>query len=171
MSVVMGIEAPKIVLVAAIARNSVIGCDGALPWHLPADLARFRALTLGKPVVMGRATYASIGRPLVGRRNVVLSRSMPATEGFEVARSVDEALTLLANEPDVCVIGGREVYRAFLPLAHRLEITHVEADVPGDVRLDGVPRSDFMLVREERRDKDANNAFAMRFCSYRRQSP
>jgi dihydrofolate reductase len=128
----------EVVLVAALADNGVIGADGALPWHLPDDLKRFKALTLGKPIVMGRKTYASIGRPLPKRRNVVLSRSTHVIEGVEAVHGVDEALALLEGEAEIAIIGGEQIYRAFLPYATKLELTHVETSVEGDARFPAI---------------------------------
>ncbi len=158
-----------IVLIAALAKNGVIGKDGALPWHLPDDLKHFKALTLGKPIVMGRKTYASVGRPLPKRRNVVLSRTSGPIEGVELVRSLDEALALLRDEPEVCVIGGGEIYAAFLPLATRLELTHVEADVEGDAKFPEIDPSSWQVTAESRHEADDRHAFAMRFVTYLRR--
>lgn len=116
-----------------MARNRVIGRNNALPWRLSGDLKRFKATTLGKPILMGRKTFESIGKPLPGRRNIVLTRD-PAwrAEGVEVVRSVEEALTLTRQSPELAVIGGAEIYRLTLPYAKRIYLTRVEADVPGD---------------------------------------
>ena len=120
-----------ITLVLARASNGVIGRDGGLPWRLPADLKRFKAMTLGKPMIMGRKTFESFPAPLPGRRHIVLTRD-PAwrAEGAEVARSVEEALALAGD--DVSVIGGAEVFALFSPLADRVELTEVSRAVEGD---------------------------------------
>jgi len=125
-------DRPRITLVIARARNGVIGRDGKLPWHLPADLKRFKALTMGTAMVMGRRTFDSLPGLLPGRRHIVLTRD-PAwqAEGAEVARDVDGALRLAAGEP-VSVIGGAEIFQLFLPLADRIELTEVLEEVPGD---------------------------------------
>lgn len=122
---------PVITLVLARAANGVIGRDGGLPWHLPADLRRFKALTLGRPMVMGRKTFESFPAPLPGRRHIVLTRD-PAwnVAGAEVARSPEEARALAGE--DLSVIGGAAVFAAFLPVADRVELTEVHADPPGD---------------------------------------
>src|SRR6056297_2326496 len=118
---------PSVVLVAALARNRVIGADGGMPWHLPADLARFKQVTLGHPVIMGRATFESIGRPLPGRRNIVLSRrGFDAPRGVECAGSLDEALDRLDADTPAMVIGGGQVYAEALPGAARMELTLIE---------------------------------------------
>jgi dihydrofolate reductase len=159
----------EIVLVAALARNGVIGADGALPWRLPDDLKRFKRLTLEKPIVMGRKTYASIGKPLPKRRNVVVSRTVSELEGVEIVRSVEEALALLAGAPEICVIGGGEIYRAFLPIATKLELTHVETDVDGDASFPDVDPDDWQLVAEELHPSDGAHPHAMRFATYVRR--
>jgi dihydrofolate reductase len=122
------------VIVAAVARNGVIGVDGRLPWQIPQDLARFKELTMGHALVMGRATFESIGRPLPGRSNIVLTRRPGwAQEGVDVARSLQEAVDIAASRgQDVFVAGGAEVYRAALATADRLELTEVDAEPEGD---------------------------------------
>lgn len=119
-------------VIAAVARNRVIGVDNRLPWHLPADLRRFRALTWGKPIVMGRRTHESIGRPLPGRRNVVITRGGRAPEGCERAGSLAEAFEMTARAPETVVIGGARCYREALPLAKRMYLTRLDADFAGD---------------------------------------
>jgi dihydrofolate reductase len=129
-------DQPPISIVIARAQNGVIGREGKLPWHIPADLKRFKALTLGSVMVMGRKTFESLPGLLPGRRHVVLTRDQGwAAEGAEVAHSVEEALAL-AGEDRVSVIGGAELFRLFLPLADRIELTGVLADVPGDTVID-----------------------------------
>jgi dihydrofolate reductase len=123
---------PEIFLIAAVARNGVIGSEGRLPWHIPVDLRRFKALTMGLPMVMGRKTFESLPGLLPGRRHIVLSRDAGwAEEGAEVVRSVGEALQR-ANAPHVAVIGGALAYELFLPLADRIELTEVDLAPPGD---------------------------------------
>ena len=122
----------KIVLIAAMGREREIGANNALLWHLPEDLAHFKAITLGKPVLMGRKTWDSLPtrfRPLPGRRNLVLTRGA-AIEGADTVRSLDEALALCAGTAELCVIGGAEVYALSLPRADRLELTEVDAAFP-----------------------------------------
>ena len=122
---------PEIVLVVARADNGVIGRDGTLPWRLPEDLKRFKALTLGAPMIMGRKTFESLPGLLPGRRHIVLTRGPWRSEGAEVAHTPDEALAL-AGGPRVSVIGGAEIYRLFEPLADRIELTEVHASPDGD---------------------------------------
>ncbi len=125
---------PKVVLIVAMARNRVIGKGGALPWRLPEDLKRFRSLTMGHPIIMGRKTYDSIGRPLPGRRNIVISRQPHlAIEGVETAASLGAALAMTADAGMVFVIGGQQIYQAALPLADRIELTQIDSDFEGDV--------------------------------------
>jgi len=130
----------KIVLVAAIGQNGVIGNDGQLPWRLKSDLAHFKRLTLGKPIVMGRKTYESIGKPLPGRTNIVMTRDLGViVPGGILATSLDAALGIACEDAakrgveDLMIIGGGDVFERTMPMADRLEITHVHARPPGDV--------------------------------------
>jgi dihydrofolate reductase len=125
--------ATRIYLVAALARNGVIGAGGKMPWHLPEDLKHFKQLTLGHPVIMGRRTWDSLGKPLPGRENIVVSR----TRGYEapgasVASTLEAAIALCAGEPLAFVIGGSEIYAAALPLADGLVLTEIQQDYEGD---------------------------------------
>lgn len=125
-------DKPPITLVVARAQNGVIGRDGRLPWHLPADLKRFKALTISSVMVMGRKTFESLPGLLPGRRHVVLTRDLGwSAPGAEVAHGVEQALELAGSEP-VSVIGGAHVFALFLPLANRIELTEVLADIEGD---------------------------------------
>jgi dihydrofolate reductase len=127
---------PEIILVLARAANGVIGVDGKLPWHIPADLRHFKQLTKDRPMIMGRKTFDSLPGLLEGRRHIVLTRDLEwEEEGAEVAHSREEALKL-ANGPHVCVIGGAEIYALFLPLADRIEVTEVALSPDGDTRID-----------------------------------
>jgi len=125
----------SISLVIARADNGVIGRDNRLPWHIPADLKRFKALTMGKPMIMGRKTFSSLPGLLPGRRHIVLTRQ-PGwhAPGAEVARNVGEAMRM-AGDGDIAVIGGAEIYALFLPLAHRIEMTEVHAPFAGDTSI------------------------------------
>jgi dihydrofolate reductase len=166
----------EVVIVAALARNRVIGRDGALPWHLPDDLRRFKALTLDGVVVMGRKTFASIGRPLPRRTSLVLSRRATHVVGCEaptcaVLASVEQALDTARSSGSLFVIGGAEIYRLFLPYATRLELTHVEVELEGDVRFPELDADAFRLVREEPHPADARHAHAFRFATYLRRTP
>ena len=131
---------PPITLVVARASNGVIGKDGGLPWHISADLKRFKALTMGTVLVMGRKTFDSLPKVLPGRRHIVITRDRGwSADGVEVAHGIEEALTMAGSEP-VSVIGGADIFALFLPLADRIELTEVLADFPGDTFLDD-PRS------------------------------
>lgn len=139
-----------ITLILARAENGVIGRDGKLPWHLPADLKRFKALTMGQPMIMGRKTFESFPAPLPGRRHIVLTRDTGwSADGAEVVHSVDAALAL-AGDGDVAVIGGAEVFALFEPLADRVELTEVHASPLGDAVVPG-----FTGWREVARDDHA----------------
>src|SRR5688572_19722157 len=123
----------QLAIVVAVARNGVIGAGNQLPWRLPDDLQRFKALTLGKPVLMGRRTFESIGRPLAERINVIVSRSAAPIAGGVLVDSVSAALSLLAAAPQVMVIGGAQIYRQCLDRCSTIHMTRVHADVAGDV--------------------------------------
>ncbi|MGB3803905.1 MAG: dihydrofolate reductase [Sphingopyxis granuli] len=126
---------PDITLILARAANGVIGADGKMPWHLPADLRRFKQLTMGRPMIMGRKTFDSLPAVLDGRRHIVLTRDPDwHEEGAEPAGSVEEALRL-ANAPQAMVIGGADIYRLFLPLATRIELTEVALEPAGDATI------------------------------------
>lgn len=141
---------PRLVLIAAVARNRVIGRDNALPWHLPADLAHFRQRTLGRPVLMGRKTWDSLPprfRPLPGRRNLVLTRQPGwQADGADRVASIDEALQRCAGAEELMVIGGAELYALALPHADGLVLTEVDADVDGDAVFPTWPDGAFLEV-------------------------
>lgn len=123
-------------LIAAMSRNRVIGMNGQLPWYLPEDLRRFRALTVGKPVIMGRKTFESLGKALPDRFNVVVTRQpdyVPPT-GVTVRSSLEDALKLCAGAPEIMVIGGGEIYAQALPVADRIYLTVIDEDIEGDAR-------------------------------------
>ena len=127
---------PEIILVLARAANGVIGVDGRLPWRIPADLRHFKQVTKDQPMIMGRKTFDSLPGLLDGRRHIVLTRDPNwAEEGAEVARTPEEALKM-TNGPHVCIIGGAEIYRLFLPRADRIELTEVAASPKGDTMLE-----------------------------------
>lgn len=124
---------PLITLVVAMANDRVIGVDNQLPWHLPEDLKHFKAVTLGKPIIMGRKTWDSIGRPLPGRRNIVVTRQADwQAAGAEVVHSLPEALASVGDVAEACVIGGGELFAQALPVAHKMELTLIALDVAGD---------------------------------------
>lgn len=148
--------ATPIALVVAAARNGVIGVDNRLPWHLPGDLRHFKAVTLGKPVVMGRKTFESIGRPLPGRHNIVVTRDPAfAASGIEVAHGVEAALAAAdaaaraAGVEEVMVIGGADIYRQTLPLAATIYLTRVELEVAGDATFPALDTGQWHCVESE----------------------
>ena len=146
-------ETTRIYLIAAVAKNGVIGADGGMPWHLPEDLKHFRKTTLGHPVIMGRRTWESLGKPLPGRENIVVSR----TPGFEapgasVAATLEAAIALCTGEPVAFVIGGAQLYAAALPLADGIVLTEIERDYVGDTRF---PAWDRRGWRETQREAHA----------------
>ncbi len=151
-----------IVIVIARAENGVIGRDGGLPWRLPADLKRFKALTLGKPVLMGRRTWDSIGRALPGRRNLVLTRDAAwSAPGAERIASLMDALAAVADAPELMVIGGAELCALALPHARRFELTQIHALPPGDTFLPAPdPRVWRETAREEHDAQDDRPGFA-----------
>lgn len=156
-------------LVAAVAENGVIGNGNRMPWHLPADLKRFQTLTLGKPLLMGRRTFESIGKPLPGRRNLVLTRAAHLdVPGIEIVHTVDEALAKCADAPEIMVIGGAEVYRLCLPLAQRLHLTRVHAALVGDTRFPNCDWNEWRRVERSTHAADARNAYAMTFLTLER---
>ena len=159
----------RLALVAAVAANGVIGRGGALPWHLPDDLKHFKAVTLGKPVLMGRRTFESIGRPLPGRRNLVLSGG-PAIgmPGIETVATMQEALRRCADADEVCVIGGAAVYAAALPLAHVIHLTRVHAAVDGDVRFPPLRMAEWRETARREHAADERHAHAMSFVTLER---
>lgn len=160
----------EIVFVVAVAQNGVIGRDNALPWRLKADLAHFKATTLGHPVLMGRKTWESLGRPLPGRRNLVVTRDTDyVATGAEVFASIDAALAAAGNGK-VCVIGGAEIYRQLLDRADALVLTEVRADVEGDAFFPAFDRSRFIEVRREAHAADADNEHPFDFVEYRRSA-
>jgi len=166
----------KIVLVVAVAQNGVIGRDGDLPWRLPSDLKRFKQLTLGKPVVMGRKTWDSIGRPLPGRPNIVVTRDASfAAPGATVVSSLDEGLAVAQREAEalgvdeICVIGGGQIYAQVFDRADILHVTRVEADVAGDTRFPAIDPAVFERVADEPIPQGEKDSHAMHFATWRRR--
>ncbi|AYH42523.1 dihydrofolate reductase [Azoarcus sp. DN11] len=161
---------PEVVLIAAVARNGVIGRDNALPWRLKADLAHFKATTIGSPILMGRKTWESLGRPLPGRRNIVVTRDASyVADCAEVFTSLDAALAAVGTGK-VFVIGGAEIYRQLLDRADALVLTEVGAEVSGDAFFPAFDRSRFIETSRESHAADAANDFPFAFVEYRRKS-
>jgi dihydrofolate reductase len=161
----------RVSLVAAVARNGVIGRDGSVPWRLPEDMQRFRALTMGHPVVMGRKTWESLPdrfRPLPGRDNVVVTRNPDwAAQGADRVGSVEEALRLLEPESEVFVIGGGDIYAAALPLADALVLTEIDAEIDGDTTFPEWDRAAFEEVSRERHVTEDGTPYS--FVTYARR--
>jgi dihydrofolate reductase len=175
-----GADNPLITLVVAMSANRVIGRNGTLPWRLPADLRQFKADTLGKPVVMGRKTFQSIGRPLPGRHNIVLTRSAaPVTDPALLALSEGTAFTVVGDWPqvlrvahpasEIMVIGGAEIYVLALPQADRILLTQVEAEIEGDTFFPELSPSEWLKTERAYRPSDADHAYPIRFLSLQRQ--
>jgi len=159
---------PRITLVVARAQNGVIGREGKLPWHLPADLKRFKALTMGSAMVMGRKTFESLPGLLPGRRHIILTRDpMWSADGAKVAHSVREALQLAGSEP-VSVIGGADIFALFLPLADGIELTEVLDDVAGDTFIDDPRQSGAWRETFSEEHPTANGRPAFRFVTLER---
>jgi dihydrofolate reductase len=162
---------PSLQLVAAMAANRVIGCDGQLPWHLPDDLRHFKSLTMGHPVIMGRRTFESVGGPLPGRRTIVISRTLagPPHTQVELARTLDDALRLTAGEAGpIFIVGGAVLYAAALPLVDVMHLTELDEAVEGDTFFPDLDRTEWRLTSEVRHERDAKHAIAFRICTYAR---
>lgn len=162
----------QIALVVAVADNGVIGRDQQLPWHLPDDLRHFKAVTMGKPLLMGRRTLESIGRALPGRRNLVLTRGpAPAVAGTEAVATLDAAIERCGTAAELCVIGGAEVFALALPLATRVYQTQVHATVPGDVFFPPLDFNQWRCVERQEHPADPRHAYAMSFLTLERAAP
>ena len=155
---------PRISLIVAMARNRVIGSNNQMPWHLPADFAYFKRITLGHPIIMGRKTFESIGRILPGRRNIVVSRNRDfQVDGAEVMHSLDEAIGTCPGHEEVFVIGGATLYAAALPQAVRLYITEVDVAPDGETLFPIIDKRDWFEAARQRVEPDDKNAYAMEF--------
>lgn len=153
----------QLTIVVAVARNGVIGAGNRLPWRLPDDLRRFKALTVGKPVLMGRRTFESIGHPLPQRLNVVVSRQAAPLAGCTLVDSVTAALALLAPAPEVMVIGGAQIYRQCLDRCGTIHMTRVHADIEGDVRFPELIAAQWSERLVEQHPADERHAHAFSF--------
>jgi dihydrofolate reductase len=162
---------PLVSLIVAMARNGVIGRGNSLPWRLPADLRRFKSLTLGKPVLMGRRTFESIGRPLTGRLNLVLTRDAHwAADGTLAVHTVAQALAQARDCAELVVIGGAEVYRLALPLAGRIYLTQVQAEVPGDTFFPALDPAQWQDVESGTQPADERHAWPLTFVTLERRA-
>jgi len=161
----------RIGIVVAVAENGAIGKNNALLWRLPDDLKYFKAITMGKPIVMGRKTFDSIGRPLPGRVNIVISRQANlAIPGCVVVSSLTEAIKAAGDVPEIAIIGGAEVYRLALPLAHTLYLTKVHASLEGDVFFPSVSDAQWRETHREDHAADERHAHAFSFVTLERKS-
>jgi dihydrofolate reductase len=156
-------------MIAAMAENRVIGADNTMPWHLPADLKHFKATTLGKPVVMGRKTYESIGRALPGRQNIVVSRSGFNADDADVVSNCDTAISLAGDVEEVMIIGGGTIYDIFLPHAHTLYLTFINLKVEGDTQFpDYQAAARWQVVSRESHQTDEKNPYDYDFVKLER---
>ena len=157
-------------IIVAIAQNGVIGSDNQLLWHISEDLQHFKQITTGHPVVMGRKTFESLGRPLPGRENVVITRSDVIFEGCRMAHSIDEALAPYSPIDQVFIIGGAEIYRALMPIADRFYLTRVLHDYEGDTQYPRWDANEWAMVSQEGFECGAKYSYPFVFEEYRRQS-
>ncbi|MGH6760041.1 MAG: dihydrofolate reductase [Phyllobacterium sp.] len=162
-------------IVVVVAQNGVIGRDNDMPWRLSTDLKRFRALTMGKPVIMGRKTWNSLGRPLPGRSNIVISRDAAfRADGADVVGSLDEAAELanryaIASQAgEICVIGGGEIYRLALPVADTLHVTRIMADIDGDTFFPAIDAAEWHCESAEDHPAGEKDSHPTRYIVYRR---
>jgi len=157
----------KLAIIAALGQFRVIGNENKLPWHLPADLKYFKQTTMGKPIIMGRKTYESIGRPLPGRKNIVLSSNKQLQiPGVEVVHSIKDAVSsaqAVEHAEEAMVIGGADLFKTSLPQAHRLYLTYIDEEFPGDTFFPEINNDDWLEVSQDIHQPDANNAYVYRF--------
>ena len=157
------------ILVVAVARNRVIGRDNGLPWHLPADLQHFKRTTMGKPLLMGRKTFESIGKPLPGRTTLVLPRdALWSSPGVVTVHSMEAALQESRDAAELAGIGGAQVFELLLPLAERIHLTRIDAEFAGDTWFPVLPASSWQEIDVQRRAADERNAYDMEFVTLQR---
>ena len=159
----------RIVIVVAATEAGVIGKNNALIWHLPDDLKRFKQLTLGKPIVMGRKTYDAIGKPLPGRHNIVITRQIIEIAGCTVVHSLEQALRAAGDVEECCIIGGAEIYRQALPLTQRIELTRVQASLDGDAYFPSLDPYAWRQVFREEHAADERHEYAFTFLTLERE--
>jgi dihydrofolate reductase len=165
----MPFSKPLVSLVVAMTRDGVIGRDNGMPWHLPDDLKHFKAVTMGKPMLMGRKTFDSIGKPLPGRTSLVLTRDPQwRAAGVTVVRSLDDTFKAIAGAPELCVVGGAEIFRLTLPLAHRMHLTRIHANIPGDTRFPSFDESEWRESERTEHPMDARHEHSMTFSTLER---
>lgn len=159
----------QISLIIAKSQNNVIGLNNQLPWYLPADLAQFKSITMGKPIIMGRKTFDSIGKPLPGRRNIVISRDKTLSiDDCEVFFSIDAALDTLKNEKEIMIIGGANIFSQTLPFAHKIYLTVIEEDFEGDTFFPQLNLDEWKLIADEKHLPDEKNKYIYSFQVYTR---
>ncbi|WP_432455948.1 type 3 dihydrofolate reductase [Agarivorans sp. QJM3NY_29] len=159
----------KVAMIAAMAKGRVIGLDNQMPWHLPADLKHFKTVTMGKPVVMGRLTYESIGRPLPGRLNIVVSRNPHLSiEGVTVVNQLEDALQLVADQAEVMIIGGANIYQQCLALADKLYLTLIDKDLEGDAYFPDYTQYQWQEMAREQHPADDKNPHPYEFINLHR---
>lgn len=151
-------------------RNNLIGRNNELPWHLPADFAHFKAVTMGKPIIMGRKTYESIGKPLPGRTNIVLSRNDTVSyPGTTCVGSIEQALETVPAAEEIMIIGGSTIYEMLLPEVDRLYITYVDAEFEGDAWFPEIDKQEWVETASEVRQADEKNSYTCRFVTFERK--
>ncbi|MDA1107633.1 MAG: type 3 dihydrofolate reductase [Proteobacteria bacterium] len=156
-------------LIAAMGRNRVIGKHNTLPWRLPADMRHFRRVTMGKPVLMGRKTFESLGKPLAGRTNIIITHDLTYhAPGCRVVHSVAEALTAAGVSDEIMVLGGADIFAQFLPHAARMYLTHVHSDFDGDAFFPAFDASAWVVTERTRHEADAENPHACSFVTLER---
>ena len=159
---------PLIKFVVAYSSNRAIGLNNQLPWRLPSDLAHFKRSTMGQPIIMGRNTWESLGRPLPGRANLVISRNADyKAPGAQVFTSVDDALEACGDAPSICVIGGAQIFKQAMPLADEIIATEVHADVPGDVFFPPLPAEEWEEMQRDSQPEE--NGYNFDFVLYKRR--
>lgn len=156
-------------LIAAMDKNRLIGIENGLPWHLPADFKHFKEVTMGKPVVMGRKTFESIGKPLPGRTNIIISRAGFDAQGVTVVDSIDKALSVLCDVEEVMIIGGASFYEQMIDQADRMYLTHVDAECKGDAWFPEFNLEDWDIVAEESFKADEKNNYDFTIKTYQRK--
>jgi len=159
---------PIISIMVAMAKNRVIGKDNEMPWHLPADLKHFKEVTLGKPIIMGRKTYESIGRPLPGRKNIVMSHNTDYTlEGCDTVTSLEDALKLVSDVEEVMIIGGGYLYEQTISQADKLYLTFIDLDVDGDTKFPEYEKLNLKELKREKHLKDEKNPYDYEFVDFK----
>ncbi|OFZ67104.1 MAG: diacylglycerol kinase [Betaproteobacteria bacterium RBG_16_56_24] len=161
----------RLSIIVAMAKNRVIGANNTLPWHLPADLKHFKALTMGRHIVMGRKTHESIGKPLPGRTSVVVTRNADySAPGVIVANSLEAAISACGDDAEIFVIGGAELYRQAIDLAGRIYLTEIDANIPGDAHFTELDHKLWQETARVSHAPDEKNAYPYHFVVYDRKS-